>query len=63
MGKNIIETIGSALFFMIWIPTCVVLFLSVIIWALLVQWTGYVVEFVQKILSKFKKEKDLDYYK
>ena len=60
MVKNIIETIGSALFFMIWIPTCVVLFL---IWALLVQWTGYVVEFVQKILSKFKKEKDLDYYK
>jgi hypothetical protein len=61
MVKNIIETLADILFYMIWIPICVILFLSVIIWALLLQWTGYVVDLVQKIFSK--KPKDLDYYK
>ena len=60
MVKNIIETIADILFYMIWIPICVILFLSVIIWALVLQWTGYVVDFVQKIFGK--KPKDLDYY-
>lgn len=61
MVKNIIETLANILFYMIWIPVCVILFLSVVIWALVLQWTGYVVDFVQKIFSK--KPKDLDYYK
>ena len=61
MVKNIIETIADILFYMIWIPICVILFLSVIIWALVLQLTGYVVDFVQKIFGK--KPKDLDYYK
>ena len=61
MVKNIIETLADILFYMIWIPICVILFLSVIIWALVLQWTGYDVDFVQKIFGK--KPKDLDYYK
>ncbi len=61
MVKKIIEALADVLFYTIWIPVCLILFLGVVIWALVLQWTGYVIDFVQKIFSK--KPKDLDYYK
>ena len=43
------NSIGNILFFILWLPICLLMVGGVIIWAILYTWYGYAIGFIKKL--------------